>query len=210
MSDFGINLDAICDNVKYKSTSSRTGSQVSNRSSRRMDFVDEEELSTYFNSKASVTQSDSCSNDLTVKNSIINEAVICDESAHVSADAIQEKEESVMQIDDDVMKWMMDSHDGISMNGGINFSRSKSKTNRSDFTETKSETSVSAHVSAGISSQLGMFNPVQQNVKKETISEIFEDEDMEGCTCRNCPYRERYLKLRNKMKSVLVDLITEM
>nr|BBB44550.1 nonstructural protein 5 [Porcine rotavirus C] len=210
MSDFGINLDAICDNVKYKSTSSRTGSQVSNRSSRRMDFVDEEELSTYFNSKASVTQSDSCSNDLTIKNSIITEAVICDESAHVSADAIQEKEEPVMQMDDGVMKWMMDSHDGISMNGGINFSRSKSRTNRSDFTETKSETSVSAHVSAGISSQLGMFNPVQQNVKKETISELFEDEDVDGCICKSCPYKERYLRLRNKMKSVLVDLITEM
>nr|BBB44566.1 nonstructural protein 5 [Porcine rotavirus C] len=210
MSDFGINLDAICDNVKYKSSSSRTGSQVSNRSSRRMDFVDEEELSTYFNSKASVTQSDSCSNDLAVKNSIITEAVICDESAHVSADAIQEKEESMMQMDDNVMRWMIDSHDGISMNGGINFSRSKSKTNKSDFTEIKSETSVSAHVSAGISSQLGMFNPIQQNVKKETISEIFEDEDVDGCTCKNCPYKERYLKLRNKMKGVLVDLITEM
>nr|BBB44565.1 nonstructural protein 5 [Porcine rotavirus C] len=210
MSDFGINLDAICDNVKYKSSSSRTGSQVSNRSSRRMDFVDEEELSTYFNSKASVTQSDSCSNDLAVKNSIITEAVICDESAHVSADAIQEKEESMVQMDDNVMRWMMDSHDGISMNGGINFSRSKSKTNKSDFTEIKSETSVSAHVSAGISSQLEMFNPIQQNVKKETISEIFEDEDVDGCTCKNCPYKERYLKLRNKMKGVLVDLITEM
>nr|BBB44567.1 nonstructural protein 5 [Porcine rotavirus C] len=210
MSDFGINLDAICDNVKYKSSSSRTGSQVSNRSSRRMDFVDEEELSTYFNSKASVTQSDSCSNDLAVKNSIITEAVICDESAHVSADAIQEKEESTMQMDDNVMRWMMDSHDGISMDGGINFSKSKSKTNKSDFTEIKSETSVSAHVSAGISSQLGMFNPIQQNVKKETISEIFEDEDIDGCTCKNCPYKERYLKLRNKMKGVLVDLITEM
>nr|BBB44562.1 nonstructural protein 5 [Porcine rotavirus C]BBB44563.1 nonstructural protein 5 [Porcine rotavirus C]BBB44564.1 nonstructural protein 5 [Porcine rotavirus C] len=210
MSDFGINLDAICDNVKYKSPSSRTGSQVSNRSSRRMDFVDEEELSTYFNSKASVTQSDSCSNDLTVKNSIITEAVVCDESGHVSADAIQEKEDSIMQMDDNVMKWMMDSHDGISMNGGINFSRSKSKTNKSDFTETKSEISASAHVSAGISSQLGMFNPVQQNVKKEIISEMFEDEDVDGCTCRNCCYREKYLKLRNKMKSVLVDLITEM
>nr|QHU78961.1 NSP5 [Porcine rotavirus C] len=175
-----------------------------------MDFVDEEELSTYFNSKASVTQSDSCSNDQAVKNSIITEAVICDESGHVSADAIQEKEDSIMQMDDSVMKWMMDSHDGISMNGGINFSRSKSKTSRSDFTETKSETSVSAHVSAGISTQLGMFNPVQQSVKKETISEMFEDEDVDGCTCRNCPYRERYFKLRNKMKSVLVDLITEM
>nr|BCU08771.1 polyprotein [Porcine rotavirus C]BCU08782.1 polyprotein [Porcine rotavirus C] len=209
MSDFGINLDAICDNVKYKSTSSRTGSQVSNRSSRRMDFVDEEELSTYFNSKASVTQSDSCSNDLAVKNSIITEAVVCDESAHVSADAIQEKEEPMMNVDDNVMKWMMDSHDGISMNGGINFSRSKSKTNKSDLTEIRSETSASAHISAGISSQLGMFNPIQQNVKKETISEIFEDEDVDGCTCKNCPYKERYLKLRNKMKSVLVDLITE-
>nr|QGH58897.1 metalloprotein and phosphoprotein [Rotavirus C] len=210
MSDFGINLDAICDNVKYKSPSSRTGSQVSNRSSRRMDFVDEEELSTYFNSKASVTQSDSCSNDLTVRNSIINEAVICDESGHVSADAVQEKEESIIQADDNVMKWMMDSPDGISMNGGINFSRSKSKTTRSDFTETKSETSVSAHVSAGISSQLEMFNPVQQSVKKENISEMFEDEDVDVCTCKNCLYRERYIKLRNKMKSVLVDLITEM
>nr|QUD20686.1 non-structural protein 5 [Rotavirus C]QUD20690.1 non-structural protein 5 [Rotavirus C] len=210
MSDFGINLDAICDNVKYKSLSSRTGSQVSNRSSRRMDFVDEEELSTYFNSKASVTQSDSCSNDLAVRNSIITEAVVCDESAHVSADAIQEKEESIIQMDDNVMKWMMDSHDGISMNGGINFSRSKSKTSKSDFTETKSETSVSAHVSAGLSAQLGMFDPVQQNVKKEVISEIFEDEDVEGCMCRNCSYKDKYLKLRNKMKSVLVDLITEM
>nr|QUD20669.1 non-structural protein 5 [Rotavirus C]QUD20689.1 non-structural protein 5 [Rotavirus C] len=210
MSDFGINLDAICDNVKYKSSSSRTGSQVSNRSSRRMDFVDEEELSTYFNSKASVTQSDSCSNDLTVKTSIITEAVICDESGHVSADAIQEKEESVMQVDDNVMKWMMDSHDGISMNGGINFSRSKSKTSKSDFTESKSETSVSAHVSAGISSQLGMFNPIQQPVRKEVISEMFEDEDSDGCACRNCPYKDKYLKLRNKMKSVLVDIISEM
>nr|QUD20670.1 non-structural protein 5 [Rotavirus C]QUD20671.1 non-structural protein 5 [Rotavirus C] len=210
MSDFGINLDAICDNVKYKSPSSRTGSQVSNRSSRRMDFVDEEELSTYFNSKASVTQSDSCSNDLAVKTSIITEAVICDESGHVSADAIQEKEEPIMQADDTIMKWMMDSHDGISMNGGINFSRSKSKASRSDFTESKSETSVSAHVSAGISSQLGMFNPVQQTVRKEAISEMFEDEDNDGCTCRNCPYKERYLKLRNKMKSVLVDMINEM
>nr|BCU08758.1 polyprotein [Porcine rotavirus C] len=210
MSDFGINLDAICDNVKYKSTNSRTGSQISNRSSRRMDFVDEEELSTYFNSKTSVTQSDSCSNDITVKNSIITEAVICDESGHVSADVIQEKEDSIMQMDDNVMKWMMDSHDGISLNGGINFSRSKSKTNRSDFTETKSETNMSAHVSAGINSQLGMFNPVQQSVKRETISEMFEDEDVDGCICKNCPYKERYLKLRNKMKSVLVDLITEM
>nr|BBB44557.1 nonstructural protein 5 [Porcine rotavirus C] len=210
MSDFGINLDAICDNIKYKSPSSRTGSQVSNRSSRKMDFVDEEELSTYFNSKASVTQSDSCSNDLTVRNSIITEAVICDESEHVSADAIQEKEEPIMQIDDNVMKWMMDSHDGISMNGGISFSRSKSRASKSDFTETKSETSVSAHVSAGISSQLGMFNPVQQTVKKENISEMFEDEDVDGCICKNCPYREKYLKLRNKMKNVLVDMINEM
>nr|BBB44556.1 nonstructural protein 5 [Porcine rotavirus C] len=210
MSDFGINLDAICDNVKYKSSSSRTGSQMSSRSSRRMDFVDEEELSTYFNSKASVTQSDSCSNDLAVKTSIITEAVICDESAHVSADAIQEKEEQIMQADDNVMKWMMDSHDGISMNGGISFSRSKSKTGRSDFTESKSETSVSAHVSAGISSQLGMFNPIQQNIKKEAISEMFEDEDGNECTCRNCIYKEKYLKLRNKMKSVLVDMINEM
>nr|QHU78952.1 NSP5 [Porcine rotavirus C] len=175
-----------------------------------MDFVDEEELSTYFNSKASVTQSDSCSNDLAVKTSIITEAVICDESEHVSADVIQEKEESIMHVDDNVMKWMMDSPDGISMNGGINFSRSKSKTSRSDFTESKSETSVSAHVSAGISSQLGMFNPIQQIVKKEAIPEMFEDEDSDGCTCRNCPYRERYLKLRNKMKSVLVDMINEM
>nr|QGH58896.1 metalloprotein and phosphoprotein [Rotavirus C] len=210
MSDFGINLDAICDNVKYKSPSSRTGSQASNRSSRRMDFVDEEELSTYFNSKASVTQSDSCSNDITVRNSIITEAVVCDESGHVSADAIQEKEESVMQANDNVMKWMMDSPDGISMNGGISFSRSKSKTNKSDFTETKSETSVSAHISAGISSHLEMFNPVQQTVKKENIPEIFEDEDIDGCACRHCIYRERYIKLRNKMKSVLVDIITEM
>nr|QGH58892.1 metalloprotein and phosphoprotein [Rotavirus C] len=210
MSDFGINLDAICDNVKYKSPSSRTGSQVSNRSSRRMDFVDEEELSTYFNSKASVTQSDSCSNDLTVRNSIITEAVICDETEHVSADAIQEKEESIMQADENVMKWMMDSPDGISMNGGINFSRSKSKTSRSDFTETKSETSVSAHVSAGLSTQLGMFSPIQQTVKKENISDIFEDEDIDGCTCKNCIYKEKYFKLRNKMKSVLVDIITEM
>nr|BCU08747.1 polyprotein [Porcine rotavirus C] len=210
MSDFGINLDAICDNVKYKSSNSRTGSQISNRSSRRMDFVDEEELSTYFNSKASVTQSDSCSNDLAIKNSIITEAVVCDESGHVSADAIQEKEESIMQVDDNIIKWMMDSHDGISMNGGINFSRSKSKTSKSDLTELKSETSVSAHVSAGISSQLGMFNPIQQNIKKETISEMFEDEDSDGCTCKNCSYREKYLKLRNKMKSVLVDMISEM
>nr|AMD82099.1 NSP5 [Rotavirus C] len=210
MSDFGINLDAICDNVKYKSPSSRAGSQVSNRSSRRMDFVDEEELSTYFNSKASVTQSDSCSNDITVRNSIINEAVICDESGHVSADAIQEKEESIIQANDNVMKWMMDSHDGISVAGGINFSRSKSKTSKSDFTETKSETSVSAHVAAGISAQLGMFNPVQQTVKKENISDIFEDEDIDGCTCKNCIYREKYIKLRNKMKSVLVDIIAEM
>nr|BBB44568.1 nonstructural protein 5 [Porcine rotavirus C] len=210
MSDFGINLDAICDNVKYKSPSSRTGSQISNRSSRKMDFVDEEELSTYFNSKASVTQSDSCSNDITVRNSIITEAVVCDESGHVSADAIQKEEEPVMQMDDNVMKWMIDSHDGISMNGGINFSRSKSRTSKSDFTEVKSETSVSALVSAGISSQLGMFNPVQQTVKEENISEMFEDEDVDGCVCKNCPYREKYLKLRNKMKSVLVDIITEM
>nr|AKF02584.1 NSP5 [Porcine rotavirus C]AKF02585.1 NSP5 [Porcine rotavirus C] len=210
MSDFGINLDAICDNVKYKSPSSRTGSQVSNRSSRRMDFVDEEELSTYFNSKASVTQSDSCSNDLAVRNSIITEAVVCDESGHVSADAIQEKEESVIHMDDNVMKWMMDSPDGISMNGGINFSRSKSKTNRSDLTKTESETSVSAHISAGISSQLGMFNPVQQTAKKETISEMFEDEDIDGCICKNCQYKEKYFKLRNKMKSVLIDMITDM
>nr|QJI10331.1 non-structural protein 5 [Human rotavirus C] len=210
MSDFGINLDAICDNVKYKFSSSRTGSRVSNRSSRRMDFVDEEELSTYFNSKASVTQSDSCSNDLAIKNSIITEAVICNESEHVSADAIQEKEELIMQVDDNIMKWMMDSPDGISMNGGINFSRSKSKTNKSDFTESKSETSVSAHVSAGISSQFGMFNPIQQTVKKETISEMFEDEDSDRCVCRNCPYKDRYLKLRSKMKSVLVDIINEM
>nr|QGH58890.1 metalloprotein and phosphoprotein [Rotavirus C] len=210
MSDFGINLDAICDNVKYKSPSSRTGSQVSNRSSRRMDFVDEEELSTYFNSKASVTQSDSCSNDLAVRNSIITEAVVCDESGHVSADAIQEKEESVMQVNDNVMKWMMDSPDGISMNGGISFSRSKSKTSKSDFTDIKSETSVSAHISAGISSHLGMFNPVQQTIKKENIPEIFEDEDIDGCICRHCIYKERYIKLRNKMKSVKVDIIAEM
>ncbi|ALE20416.1 NSP5 [Rotavirus C] len=210
MSDFGINLDTICDNAKRNSSNSRTGSQVSNRSSRKMDFVDEEELSTYFNSKTSVTQSDSCSNDLTAKHSIITEAVVCDESAHVSADAIQEKDEAIPQMDDNIMRWMMDSHDGISINGGINFSRSKSKISGSEFAETKSETNVSAHVSAGMNSQLGMFNPIQQKMKKEIIPEMFEDEDINGCTCRNCPYKEKYQKLRNKMKSVLVDIITEM
>ncbi|BAO73981.1 nonstructural protein 5 [Bovine rotavirus C] len=209
MSDFGINLDAICDNVRRNSSNSSIKSQVSNRSSRKMDFVDEDELSTYFNSKTSVTQSDSCSNDLNVKHSIIAEAVVCDESVHVSADAVQEKDAVVPKMDENVMKWMMDSHDGISVNGGLNFSKSKNKINEHEAKVT-SETNVSAHVSAGINSQLGMFNPIQHKVRKEAIPEMFEDEDVDECTCRNCPYKEKYLKLRKKLKNVLVDIITEM
>nr|BCU08701.1 polyprotein [Bovine rotavirus C] len=209
MSDFGINLDAICDNVRRNSSNSSIKSQVSNRSSRKMDFVDEDELSTYFNSKTSVTQSDSCSNDLGVKHSIIAEAVVCDESAHVSADAVQEKDVVVPKMDESVMKWMMDSHDGISVNGGMNFSKSKNKINENE-TKVMSETNVSAHVSAGINSQLGMFSPIQHKVKKEAIPEMFEDEDVDECTCRNCLYKEKYLKLRKKLKNVLVDIITEM
>ncbi|AKH39858.1 NSP5 [Human rotavirus C] len=212
MSDFGINLDAICDNVKKSQTESRTGSQLSNRSSRRMDFVDDEELSTYFNSKASVTQSDSCSNDLAMKHSIMTEAVVCDESAHVSADAIQEKDETVPQIDHRIMKWMLDSHDGVSLNGGINFTKAKSKLKETenDITEMKSKTNLLVNASVGINSNIGAFNPINQHVKTETVSDIFEDEDIEGCICKSCPYREKYRKLRSKMKNVLIDMINEM
>ncbi|ALQ10731.1 nonstructural protein [Rotavirus C] len=212
MSDFGINLDAICDNVKKSKTESRTGSQLSNRSSRRMDFVDDEELSTYFNSKASVTQSDSCSNDLAMKHSIITEAVVCDESAHVSADAIQEKDETVPQTDHRIMKWMLDSHDGVSLNGGINFTRAKNKMKETEneITEMKSKTNLLVNASVDINSNIGTFSPINQKVKTEAVLDMFEAADIEGCICKNCPYREKYRKLRSRMKNVLIDMINEM